>query len=703
LVRLILSIAILIAFFSGIYVIYVLYGTYFHFYDKEYNRYLKKYKDRTTSGDNDYIRGKYLNKLGRKAYITIRFFKLFSNIEDKFSNGGLIVLLIPLVSFIILLLWLLIDFIPNTSVLYKIIISLINSLPFEMGIKLKVFLKDHQEFIVIILGAINAIITAMLTLMTTLYTFAYRERKTNSISLNTLSRNKWFFVSISFIVFTLIFSWLTVKFLSKEELFETPQSSIRFLILIVLLLISTVIIAEEIKRFYNSLDLKFTTKEMLSDLKSLIYLNAIAHKNITDYKQIGLYIESFYQCLTLSYEKNIYELYTQHFEEWATLIENIKIGEKDKDIDFYPRTIFEVLHTKNEEDFSVLYELIIKCHVELIITVMNSNRLLDLQRVSDCFYKLMPYDHFPKLKETYLKHLHELMIFTIENHPERISIIIKYLEDYAGSEIQVNSEKNSSLSVYKSLVIKSSENNSVKDLSPIAYSMIKTIRKKRNNLEYKINNITISMKVNSDQHYKAALYNLLQACLKSIELSHYQCTGFLVKMMVTVFDDINLFKEVLETFVSDKNNKGENNPYIYRPQSEYKFEFEIKPNFNPNTFDYCCDKLLILLNAQRKYAVEYELPFLENQPDKAAKFILEPESDSFISHKREKYYLYLFTKIYKAKDKYGLLFLSNLDFMKNLLKEILESKKMDTSFADRWESEIKNDGKITETQQIISV
>jgi hypothetical protein len=253
------------------------------------------------------------------------------------------------------------------------------------------------------------------------------------------------------------------------------------------------------------------------------------------------------------------------------------------------------------------------------------------------------------------------------------------------------------------LVIKSSENNSVKDLSPIAYSMIKTIRKKRNNLEYKINNITISMKVNSDQHYKAALYNLLQACLKSIELSHYQCTGFLVKMMVTVFDDINLFKEVLETFVSDKNNKGENNPYIYRPQSEYKFEFEIKPNFNPNTFDYCCDKLLILLNAQRKYAVEYELPFLENQPDKAAKFILEPESDSFISHKREKYYLYLFTKIYKAKDKYGLLFLSNLDFMKNLLKEILESKKMDTSFADRWESEIKNDGKITETQQIISV
>ncbi|QFY03482.1 hypothetical protein GE376_30480 (plasmid) [Bacillus cereus] len=676
----VIGIIVIISFFSILVFIRKQYQTYFNFFEI-YQRYLKKYENERVNEENSYLKDNYLHKLGKKSTDSLKY----SGFLVRFRKLPMCILVMLVLCGFIICLILLFFIVPQANLLHHIF-SYVLDISYLKDIIIK-----HSSLIRNVVVACNGLLAGIITLMITLYTFSFRERKANAISINTLTKNKWFFVHIAFVFFSLIYGWLTINMLpkAKDTIVYDHETSLRLLLFAILILLSSFMIIGEMNRFFKGLNLKEATKEMLSDIKSLLYLNALSFGNLVNYKQLENYIESFYQFLALSYEKNIYELSSQHFEEWLKVLQSLVIGPEKNEVEFLSRPVFDLLNKKDKTAFKNVYALLIRCHVELIITIMKCNRLTDLQRAVNGLLYLKPYVKDDELKEIYLTTLHELVLYTIENQPERISVILQVLEEVSSSEFV--SDNDTPLKIYKSLVIKSVMNNSVMDLSGTSYSMIKVIREYLSNPHpktKKINGILIGHNLNTRSHMtqvKAVIYNLLQANLKTIELSHYQCTGFLMKMMVTVFHDVELFKEVFSTLVNGGSQQGENNPYI---KDKKQSKVEITPNFNTNTFDYCCDKLAILLYAQRKYALQNDLPFqFKNQRDVSDFDIVDLKE--CIRHREPKYLFYLFTKICAGKDKYGLLFLKDKDFMEGIMKDVFIQLGVPEDGAKAWQYEMK--------------
>ncbi|SME71445.1 hypothetical protein BACERE00198_03125 [Bacillus cereus] len=668
-----------LVFFYVMIFVYKQYQIYFNFFDT-YQKYLKKYEVERVNQENTYLKDNYLHDLGKMATKSLRYSEYIAKLK-KIPMPVLIVLV--LIGFFICI-GFLFFIVPQVSVLHAVFSEVLEML------SLREVLIKHGSLIRNLLVACNGLLAGIITLMITLYTFSFRERKANAISINTLSKNKWFFVHIAFVFFTLIYGWLSLNMLPKgiDNIIYNHETSLRLLMFVILVMLSLFMIIGEMNRFFKGLNLKEATKEMLSDIKSLIYLNALSFGNLVNYKQLENYIESFYQFLALSYEKNIYELYSQHFEEWLKVLQSLVIGPETKEVNFLSQPVFEMLNKKDKKAFKNVYALLIRCHIELIITIMKCNRLTDLERAVKGLLHLKPYKKDDdELKEIYLTTLHELVLYTIENQPERVSVILQVLEEVSSAELV--SDNDTSLKIYKSLVLKSVMNNSVMDLSSTSYSMIRGIRGYLVHPQTKvIKGISIGNNLNAASHMnqvKATIYNLLQANLKTIELSHYQCTGFLMKMMVTVFHDVELFKEVFSTLVCGGSQQGENNPYI---RDKKQSKVEILPNFNTNTFDYCCHKLAILLYAQRKYALQNKLPFQFKKQVETNDFNIVDLKEC-IQHREPKYIFYLFNKICAGKEKYGLFFLRDKVFMEGILKDVFHALNISEELASEWNYEVK--------------
>lgn len=176
-----------------------------------------------------------------------------------------------------------------------------------------------------------------------------------------------------------------------------------------------------------------------------------------------------------------------------------------------------------------------------------------------------------------------------------------------------------------------------------------------------ITNVVYDFKV--ENKYKISLLViLLQNLIKSIEISNYQITGFLVKFLITNHSGIEInrglvilkknpsaFMRVLEAEESIEGI-GENDVYAIK--------------INDETFDYCYKKAYILLYGQHVYSIKNNLWYINKWNENGNEIKLKEEFQDC------SYSEYMISKIIEASSKYGLLYFNDKDVMKKIFSEI---------------------------------
>jgi len=210
------------------------------------------------------------------------------------------------------------------------------------------------------------------------------------------------------------------------------------------------------------------------------------------------------------------------------------------------------------------------------------------------------------------------------------------------------------LIIYKSLLMKLVVQNNVKMLTTVVYDFKENIFEKVQ--KTKRQRIKLLIQKNTEFLRNSLLVILMQCLVKSIEISHYSVTGFLVKFFITNFNGA----EINKAFKTLKR-KPELFTKVFEQNKDFdktdEKDFELI-SINFETFDYCCKKLCILLYGQQLFAERNKLWFTESEQYTNEKIDIKEEffNCSFSE--------YMLKKVESAS--YGLLFLKD----KNVMKEI---------------------------------
>jgi hypothetical protein len=508
------------------------------------------------------------------------------------------------------------------------------------------------------------ILPFQLTATLTLFYFIYREQRSVSIS-NVLNRKNlilWFVISS---ILTLAFGAHLSKVINQDILQLISDSETngtkaiitliyssnnigRLFLWALLFLASFLTGVRMIIQTINNLSIKNMLGDTLPHIKKQIrYLKfAVIYshrKQIFD--NLTSSIESLHQLLFISIEKNMDGVFRKSNKEWEAILADLL--QSPRFIGFDNTVIIEYLLKHEGEETEKLYTSILKNKVSLIMVLLKNHKIEEAQESIKVFFQLNTSEI--KLRFIFLNVLQELALLIYSNDSIGMKPILDGVEALAQDDGGV--DQNGINLIYKCLLIKAIEKNDVKMLSSVSYSMFKcvdhfddknltanptlTMLQLRNGIS-----VAPKQKERTGQFVKCIIFILLQAKLKSIELSHYACTGFLIKFIVTAFRSSLL----AETFFTFNQHKFQNNPYL--KQREQLAKMNVSFTFNTKTMEYCHKKMTILLLAQQLYVVKEKIDFGE-----------VPKSYIDVRHLKCNYQDYLFKKIELAKSKYGLLFL----------------------------------------------
>ncbi|GAA4828181.1 hypothetical protein GCM10023310_01140 [Paenibacillus vulneris] len=514
-----------------------------------------------------------------------------------------------------------------------------------------------------LLSSGTKVLSFQLTATLTLFYFIYREQRSASIS-NILSKSSSLFWFIVLTFFTIPYGVHVSKVINQNitELFSNAstlgiKASVtlqyssenigRFLFWAFLFFVSLLTGIRMIIQLIKNLNVRNMIGDTIPHIQNQIfYLRfAVINKHRRQiFENLYSSVESLHQLLFMIVEKNMDEAYRSSYKKWVALLADLMMSPRLIDMD--SRVIIEYLLEKNEDETEKLYTSILKNTVSLIMVLIKNHKIEEAQEAIELLFELNPSE--VKLRFIFLNVIQELSLLMYSNDSIGLKPILDGLENLASDDGGV--DQNGINLIYKCLLNKATEKNDVKMLSSISYSMFKCVDhfdKTKLNLDPGLKLLQIKSRITvgpkndkTDQFMKCVIFILLQAILKSIELSHYSCTGFLIKFMVTSFRS-SLVNQTYSVFIK---NGGVNNPYLKQREKFAKMNFSF--NFNSKTLEYCLKKMSILLLGQQLYVVKKSINFGEI-----------PQNYINADHVKCDYIDYLFNKIVSDKSKYGLLYL----------------------------------------------
>ncbi|MFD9363396.1 hypothetical protein ACFWAE_16255, partial [Priestia megaterium] len=211
--------------------------------------------------------------------------------------------------------------------------------------------------------------------------------------------------------------------------------------------------------------------------------------------------------------------------------------------------------------------------------------------------------------------------------------------------------------IYKYLLMKLVNKDQLKPLTNLVYTFIE----ENENNETKE---TLRMKLHTDYMRVSKFVILLQILIKSIEISNYQTTGFLIKFLVTNFNN----KDIARGLKVLKNNRVAFTK-VFEDQSEIKGLEGIRDipvpaiKINDETFEYCYKKAFILIYGQQMYSYRQKIWYVDTMKPLAT-VNLKEEFENYLSSG------YIISKIIKASSKYGLLFFEDSSVMQSICHEM---------------------------------
>ncbi|GAA0130087.1 hypothetical protein [Bacillus velezensis] len=530
-----------------------------------------------------------------------------------------------------------------------------------------------EAFVEACLKLINGFITFLLSLCLTIFFFSYRMRNSFAVSSNSISNSNSLYLMIFMLLCDSLYGWAMIY-----PNAEKAGLTIKICVYLHLTILCLFITYYTFRNILNDLVLKKFTASLLTNIHELLML--LSFKS-TETKHILLEtnIETFYQTLKSLLEKNMSKLYKERISDWEKVLEDFTDGEKQ--YEFLQEVFIDMIYHNAKENFDSLYKILISCHSDLIYFLLKENRLSDLQISLNILNALTPKNFYKDdLKKVYATNLHEIMYLVLENHSDRLKFVINNLEEYSLS-IKGNEQNNSSLLIYEGLLMRCVEQKDLNNINLLVYSMLKVnqnqnnIQKDKVNTRYNIISQNSDFEQNANNTEKAIIYMIFQLITKCIESSYYAGAGFLIKFFVTNFHSNRWMIEILKEFIEDEEVKGEHNKFI----SEEVTEIASIAKFNHSTFRYCCNKMNVLLYGQLKYAhnvhSELLLPYKQelidyNFADFNIGFNTQGNQNSTVP-----YFEYVVSKIENSSNSYGLLYLKDTDFMKQLKQEMFDEIK----------------------------
>ncbi|MEK5318178.1 hypothetical protein NSS94_02690 [Paenibacillus sp. FSL L8-0644] len=376
----------------------------------------------------------------------------------------------------------------------------------------------------------------------------------------------------------------------------------------------------------------YSIKQIKENLHCLKYSFAKFQKKMY-FNRLYDNVETLYQLMFLSIDKSTSTYYDYCVKNWNRILSDIHEKPENQKYISGPSL------TKGDDLYLNLYKCILNNQINLLIKLIKSHRFEDANIAFEMLEKL------ESKKSAYYTALHEIAILSFKL--DILDTILIRLNNIMETYRHKNDSVNDVNIIFKQLLIIAIENNDVKSLSRIVYSMLKNF--KTEDMRLKNGRIPIPFMATPEQNIQqneCIIYMLFQALVKTIELSHYSCTGFLIKFMVTNFKG-DIIKRVYSIVIDNLiTNKKQESPYL---KNNVISNVAVSFNFNSTTIRYCFEKMSLLLYCQQKFVLRKGILINFNNT-------VEPVIKiSGIKFEVD----YLVEKIKKAGDKYGLLFFSS--------------------------------------------
>lgn len=338
-------------------------------------------------------------------------------------------------------------------------------------------------------------------------------------------------------------------------------------------------------------DLSRSLKTLIDELESFIQVTTKHNtQHLAALQCLSLYSEVYYGVL-----RNI-ELLTEYASK------NGKNHDLEKIITFLKNaTVGPYLFG---EEFNVLYLSSGKIRVKFLLRDLNEMQHSYIKTIKSVTTTLSNTNHWDDL--TLLRNLNHL---SEESSSSTGSF----------SEREVNS-------IYTAFVIEAVNENNIKLLTD-----------------------TVNLFLQKKQSYKSVIILLLLSAIKSIELAHYQCAGFLVKMIVknTSAEKLREYTNLIHINMTYKKSFSGNEFVMLCEEIDKKLieDLMLTIPFSPISFSYCYSKLIYILILQQKL-------ILKDNPN-----ILIYEEFNFETNKD-----YVYKKILNLHKEYGLIALNSNTF-----------------------------------------
>ncbi|MGE6205347.1 hypothetical protein [Guptibacillus hwajinpoensis] len=507
----------------------------------------------------------------------------------------------------------------------------------------------HDDIIKNIITTVVSSLTIIISLLSAVYVFTHREQKNVSPSASTDNRkNKLLILVICLMVFNLIFGSLIVRefngFISEDDYVTSLEATKQLFSRILLLGLSLIILISVIEKFIKFLFKTMSVDSMLIDsvkhtskkLNSLINTDRSTDKFegflSERYKKFHYSLESVFQNLMFAADNNMNKEFEENIDNFKNVIKVLKDGDEELNI-------INVSHYLFNEDgarFINAYNSALRSNLSLISHLMKNHQYTKAKKaVSLYFYMYLDSDE--KLQKIFKISLFAILDFIDTDDERQLLILLEGLDEIP---------KDQTIIMYKFLLLKLINKNSMINLTNLVYTSKKYTE-----------NALLG---------RSMLMILLQVLIKSIEISSYEITGFIVKFLITNFSGKKINKALIVL-----NTKVNKNAYSSVLETGEKIEginengiYALK--INEETFDYCFKKAYILLYAQHIFSIKNGMWYMQHghRKESGNEIML---SKQFINCPYSKY---IITKLTHASNNYGLLFFKDESVMKKIYKEI---------------------------------
>ncbi|MGE6364478.1 hypothetical protein ACQKD9_11865 [Bacillus paramycoides] len=492
-------------------------------------------------------------------------------------------------------------------------------------------------------------VTIIISLLSAVYVFTHREQKSVSPSASTDNRkNGLVIIVICLMIFNIVFGCLIVGeyngFLAEKSyvisLGITKSLYSRIIFLCIMLWILIMFVVKLIKYLFKTMSidnmLEDSVEQSSKQFETLLYMDrSIEFEKFIKYRyrKFHFSLESVFQNLKFAAEHNMNQEFQENINKFKDVIEKMNGTEKKYKI----RRVSTYLLKKDKSKFVKVYNSALRSNLSLISNLMKNQQYNKAkQAVSLYFDMFLASDDI--LKKVFQISLNDFLDFIDTSDERQLLIFLEGLEKIPRDQTYIT---------YKFLLMKLINKNQLKNLTNLVYDSKKYS-------EYpNLKDITLGI--------------LLQNLIKSIEISNYDITGFLVKFLITNFSgkDLNRRLLVLKTNRYSYSSVLEATETIDGINENGVFAIKI----NDETFDYCFKKAFILLFAQHLYSVKNNLWYTEKWNENGEEIELNKEFQGC------NYSKYIMDKVQAASSKYGLLAFQDEKVMKVVYKELKLSYK----------------------------